>query len=490
MIDKCDIGVAGLGVMGQNLILNINDNGFSVAVYNLTGVKVDEFMNGAAMGRNRIAGAYTLKQFCNQLSRPRKILLLLKAGSVVDDFIKHIIPFLEPGDCVIDGGNSFFKDTIRRYQYLNYKGIFFCGAGISGGEEGARRGPSIMPGGDPRAWPLVKEVFQTICAKTPSGDPCCGWIGSGGAGHYVKMVHNGIEYGDMQLICEAYSLLKNLLGMGHDEIAELFDQWNKTELDSYLIEITGNILKYKDENGEPLIEKILDAAEQKGTGKWMSINSLELGAPATLVTEAVYARAVSAMVDERETASSILKDDPRASDYSRVAASGVITPEDVRKALLASKIVSYAQGFMLLSQASKEYSWNLDLGNIALLWRGGCIIRSVFLDDIKEAFRKNPNLQNLMFDDRFSGMIAECQSSWRSVVSAAVLTGTASPAFCSALSFYDAYRCRRSSANLIQAQRDYFGAHTYERVDKPRGEFFHTDWTWEGGDAVSGFYSV
>jgi len=490
MIDKCDIGVIGLAVMGQNLILNINDKGFGVAVYNRTAAKVDGFINGAASGRETIIGAYTLEQFCSQLSRPRKVLLMVKAGGAVDNLIDQLLPFLESGDCVIDGGNSFFKDTVRRCQYLNDRGIIFCGTGISGGEEGARRGPSIMPGGDPRAWPLVREIFQAVCAKTPSGDPCCDWTGSGGAGHYVKMVHNGIEYGDMQLISEAYSLLRNLPGMGHDAMAELFYQWNKTELDSYLIKITGDILKYKDGDGEPLVENILDAAGQKGTGKWMSVSSLELGAPVTLVTEAVYARAVSSMIDERKRAASVLTGPQLASAESRDIFAAAITPEDIRQALLASKIVSYAQGFTLLAAASKEYSWDLDLGGVALLWRGGCIIRSVFLDDIKSAFRKNPSLQNLLLDDYFSAMITACQQSWRSVVSTAVMSGIAAPAFCSALGFYDACRCKRSAANLIQAQRDYFGAHTYERVDRPRGEFFHTDWTGEGGDAVSGSYSV
>jgi len=490
MIDKCDTGVIGLAVMGQNLILNINDRGFSVAVYNRTTEKVDDFLNNAAAGRGSITGTYSLEQFCGQLKRPRKILLMVKAGEAVDDFIELLLPFLESGDCIIDGGNSFFKDTVRRYQYLNDKGIIFCGAGISGGEEGARHGPSIMPGGDKRAWPLVKDIFQSICAKTPAGEPCCEWVGDDGAGHFVKMIHNGIEYGDMQLISEAYSLLKNVLGMSYDEMADLFDGWNKSELDSYLVQITGDILRYKDEDGHPLAEKILDSAGQKGTGKWMSASALELGVPITLVTEAVYARMVSAMVDEREKASAALKDEWLSSPEFLSTLSMMLTPDDIRKALLASKIISYAQGFMLMSCASKEYSWSLDLGNIAMLWRGGCIIRSVFLDDIKNAYRRGPSLQNLLLDDYFRGVITACQSSWRTVVSTAATAGIAVPALSSALSFYDSYRCGRSAANLIQAQRDYFGAHAYERVDHPRGNFFHTGWTGTGCAAASNSYTV
>jgi len=484
--DKCDIGVIGLAVMGRNLTLNINDNGFSVAVYNKTVSDVDNFLNNAAAGRKTIVGAYSLEQLCGRLKSPKKILLMIKAGNAVDEIIDAVVPYLSEGDCVVDGGNSFFKDTERRCGYLGEKGIVFCGAGISGGEEGARRGPSIMPGGGDKAWPLLKDIFQSICAKTPSNEPCCGWIGAGGAGHYVKMAHNGIEYGDMQLISEAYAILKDMLGLNHDDMAELFSRWNKTELDSYLIAITADILRYKDDGGGPLVEKILDCAGQKGTGKRMSANALELGTPVTLITEAVYARAVSALVDERETASSILK--PNGGELNRIAIS--ITPEDVRKALLASKIVSYAQGFMLMASASKEYGWGLDLGGVASLWRGGCIIRSVFLDDIKSAFKKNPSLKNLLLDDKFSGILMDCQKSWRSAVAAAALSGIAVPALSSALSFYDAYSGRRSPANLIQAQRDYFGAHTYERVDRPRGEFFHTDWTGTGGNVSSGTYSA
>lgn len=489
-IDKCDIGVIGLAVMGQNLALNINDNGFRAAVYDRAASAADEFLRGSAAGRESIVGAYSLEQLCGLLKCPRKILLMVKAGSAVDDVINAVIPYLSEGDCVIDGGNSFFKDTERRLQYISGKGIIFCGAGISGGAEGARRGPSIMPGGDPTAWPLLKDLFQSICAKTPSNEPCCGWLGGGGAGHYVKMIHNGIEYGDMQLISEARSILKDILGLNHGETAELFCRWNKTELDSYLIGITADILKYRDDDGSPLVEKILDCAGQKGTGKWMSANALELGAPATLTTEAVYARALSELIDERETAASIFNDDCRESIDNHSVTLNAITPEDVRKALLASKIISYAQGFMLMAAASREYGWNLDLGNIALLWRGGCIISSVFWDDINGAFKKNPSLKNLLFDDKFSAMLMDCRQSWRLAVAAAALSGVAVPALSSALNFYDAYRCKRSSANLIQAQRDYFGAHTYERVDRPRGQYFHTDWTGTGGGVSSGAYSL
>ncbi|MDR0307519.1 MAG: decarboxylating NADP(+)-dependent phosphogluconate dehydrogenase [Chitinispirillales bacterium] len=472
MDNKCDIGVIGLAVMGRNLILNMNDKGKSVAVYNRTVSKVDDFLKGDAAGRGTIVGTHSLKELCAKLKRPRKVMLMVKAGTAVDEFIEHALPFLEEGDCIIDGGNSFFKDSIRRTDYLTKKGILFCGAGISGGEEGARHGPSIMPGGNPEVWPLLKDIFQSVSAKTISGEPCCDWVGTDGAGHYVKMIHNGIEYGDMQLISEAYSLLKDVIGMDYTEIAETFKQWNKTELDSYLIEITAKIFYFKDDDGEPLVKKILDRAGQKGTGVWTSVNSLELGVPVTLITEAVYARALSARLDERAAASLILKGPEISLTHDKWQMA-----EDIRKGLLASKIISYAQGFMLMKEAAKEYSWNLDFGNIASLWREGCIIRSVFLDNIKSAFKKNSDLQNLLFDDYFSGILADCQESWRRVACSAVTSGIAAPALCAALSFYDGYRRAASPANLLQAQRDYFGAHTYERVDKPRGEFFNTDWT-------------
>ncbi len=485
MQTRGDIGVIGLAVMGQNLILNMNDNGFSVAVYNRTTSKVDEFINGAASGRETIIGSYSVEQLCSQLKRPRKVMLMVKAGAAVDSFIEQILPFLEAGDCIIDGGNSFFKDTIRRTEYLAEKGILFCGTGISGGEDGARHGPSIMPGGAPQVWPLVKDIFQAICARTPDGAPCCNWVGSDGAGHYVKMIHNGIEYGDMQIISEAFSLMKNLLGLNYDSMSKVFTDWNKSELDSYLIEITGEILKYRDEDGTPLVEQILDSAGQKGTGKWTGIDSLELGVPVTLITEAVYARSLSSLTDERALASAALSGPEKHFSGSREQ-----FVEDIRKALLASKIISYAQGFMLLREAAKEYVWDLDYGEIALLWRGGCIIRSVFLDKIKDAYRHNPSLENLLLNEYFRDVLADCQESWRKVVSSAVNNGIAVPAFASALSFYDGYRTARSAANLIQAQRDYFGAHTYERIDRPRGQFFHSNWTGKGGSASAGTYSV
>ncbi|MFP4163793.1 MAG: decarboxylating NADP(+)-dependent phosphogluconate dehydrogenase [Chitinispirillaceae bacterium] len=485
MEGKGDIGVIGLAVMGQNLILNMNDHGFRVVVYNRTVSKVDDFINGPATGRETILGSHSIEQFCSLLSRPRKVMLMVKAGPAIDSFIEQLLPFLEEGDCIIDGGNSFFKDTVRRTRFLSEKGIVFCGTGISGGEEGARHGPSIMPGGDPQAWPLLKNIFQSICAKTPDGEPCCNWVGSDGAGHYVKMIHNGIEYGDMQIISEAYFLLRNLLGMDYPRMRGIFREWNKTELDSYLVEITGDILGNKDVDGVPLLEKILDAAGQKGTGKWTGINSLELGVPVTLISEAVYARALSMLTEERAVASSALSGPP-------VSFSGDKDEfvEDIRKALLASKIISYAQGFILMKNAAQEYVWELDFGDIAMMWRGGCIIRSVFLDKIKEAYQHNPALESLLLNEYFRGVLAQCQKSWRRVISAAVDSGMPVPAFSSALSFYDGYRCPHSSANLIQAQRDYFGAHTYERVDKPRGQFFHTNWTGRGGDTAAGSYSV
>ncbi|MHC4753546.1 MAG: decarboxylating NADP(+)-dependent phosphogluconate dehydrogenase [Planctomycetota bacterium] len=485
MDKKCDIGLIGLAVMGQNLVLNMNDNGFKVAVFNRTVSKVDDFLNSAAKGRDTIVGAHTVEEFVNLLATPRKVMLMVKAGDVVDKFIDMVAPHLEKGDLIIDGGNSHYPDTIRRTKTLEEKGILYIGTGVSGGEEGARRGPSIMPGGNPKAWPLVKEIFQAISGKTDDGSPCCDWVGENGAGHYVKMIHNGIEYGDMQLICEAYQLMKNLLGYTSDQMHEVFAEWNKGELDSYLIEITRDIMGYKDEDGGALVEKILDTAGQKGTGKWTGISSLDMGIPVTLIGEAVYARCLSALKDERVAASKVLKGPAPAFEGDAKA-----FVEDIRKALLASKIVSYAQGYMLMRQAAKEYGWNLNYGGIALMWRGGCIIRSVFLGKIKAAFDKNPNLNNLLLDDYFKGVIDSCQASWRKVVSAAVANGIPVPAFSTALAFYDGYRNERLPANLLQAQRDYFGAHTYERVDKPRGEFFHTNWTGTGGDVSASTYTV
>ena len=485
MEPTADIALIGLAVMGQNLIMNMNDHGYTVVAYNRTVSKVDEFLNGAAKGRKTIIGARSVEEMVSLLKRPRKIMLMVKAGQAVDDFIELLLPHLEPGDLLIDGGNSHFPDTIRRTKYLESKGLLYVGTGVSGGEEGARFGPSMMPGGSVKAWPLVKDIFQAICARTPDGAPCCDWIGEDGAGHYVKMVHNGIEYGDMQLICEAYQLLKEGLGMSNDEMHQVFAGWNKGELDSYLIEISRDILAYKDEQGEYVVDKILDTAGQKGTGKCTSVNSLDLGMPLTLIGEAVYARCLSAIKADRVAASRILSGPKFHFTGDRQA-----FVEDVRRALLASKIVSYAQGFMMLREAAREYHWNLNYGGIALVWRAGCIIRSAFLGKIKEAFDRDPALTSLLLDPYFQNVIDACQTSWRSVVAMAVQAGVPIPAFTTALSFYDGYRSARLPANLLQAQRDYFGAHTYERVDRPRGQFFHTNWTGKGGNVSAGTYTV
>jgi 6-phosphogluconate dehydrogenase len=485
MEQTADIALIGLAVMGQNLIMNMNDHGYTVVAYNRTVSKVDEFLNDAAKGRKTIIGARSLEEMVGLLKRPRKIMLMVKAGKPVDDFIESLLPHLEPGDLIIDGGNSHFPDTIRRTKELESKGLLFVGTGVSGGEEGARFGPSMMPGGSVAAWPLVKDIFQAICARTPEGEPCCEWMGEDGAGHFVKMTHNGIEYGDMQLICEAYQLMKEGLGMSNEEMNQVLTEWNKGELDSYLIEITRDILAYKDEKGEYVVDKILDTAGQKGTGKWTSVSSLDLGIPVTLIGEAVYARCLSAMKEDRVTASKILSGPKFKFDGDKKA-----FIEDIRQALLASKIVSYAQGFMLLREAAKEYHWKLNYGSIAMVWRAGCIIRSAFLSKIKVAFGGNPNLTNLLLDDYFRDVIERCQGSWRRVISKAVEAGVAAPAFTTALAFYDGYRSARLPANLLQAQRDYFGAHTYERVDQPRGKFFHTNWTGKGGTVSSGTYTA
>ncbi len=485
MEKTADIALIGLAVMGQNLILNMNDHGYTVVAYNRTVSKVDEFLNDAAKGRKTIIGAKSIEEMAGLLKRPRKVMLMVKAGQAVDDFIEHVLPCLEPGDCIIDGGNSHFPDTIRRTKYLESKGLLYVGTGVSGGEEGARFGPSMMPGGSAKAWPLVKDIFQAICARTPDGEPCCDWMGEDGAGHYVKMVHNGIEYGDMQLICEAYHVMKEGLGLSNEEMNAVFTEWNKGELDSYLIEITRDILAYKDEQGQSVVDQILDTAGQKGTGKWTSVSSLDLGMPLTLISEAVYARCLSAMKEERVAASKLLSGPKFQFDGDKKA-----FVEDIRQALLASKIVSYAQGFMLLREGAKEYKWNLNYGGIAMVWRAGCIIRSAFLGKIKEAFASNPALSNLLLDPYFSAVIERCQKSWRNVVSQAVQAGVPVPAFTTALAFYDGYRSERLPANLLQAQRDYFGAHTYERIDKPRGRFFHTNWTGKGGNVSAGTYNV
>jgi 6-phosphogluconate dehydrogenase len=484
MEPNADIALIGLAVMGQNLILNMNDHGFTVAAYNRTVAKVDEFLNKEAKG-TKVVGAHSIEDLVGRLKKPRRVMLMVKAGKPVDEFIEQLLPHLEPGDIIIDGGNSLFEDTMRRTKYVESKGLLYIGTGVSGGEEGARHGPSIMPGGSPPAWPHVKPIFQGIAAKVDDGTPCCDWVGENGAGHYVKMVHNGIEYGDMQLIGEAYNLMKLGLGMTAEEMHQVFAEWNKGELESYLIEITRDILAYKDTDGQPLVDKILDSAGQKGTGKWTVINSADLGVPITLIAEAVYARCISAFKDERVAASKKLKG-PRpviAGDRARFV-------EAIRQALYASKIVSYAQGYMLMRAAAKEYKWNLNYGGIALMWRGGCIIRSRFLGDIKKAYEKHPNLTNLMLDPFFKKAIHKAHRGWRNVVATAAKKGIPVPAFSTALAFFDAYRSERLPANLLQAQRDYFGAHTYERVDKPRGEFFHTNWTGRGGDVSSSTYTV
>jgi 6-phosphogluconate dehydrogenase len=481
---RADIALIGLAVMGQNLILNMNDHGFIVVAFNRTVAKVDDFLNKEAKGTN-VIGAHSLQEMVGMLKRPRRVMLMVKAGAPVDEFIEHLIPLLEPGDIIIDGGNSLFEDTIRRTQQVESKGLLYIGTGVSGGEEGARHGPSIMPGGSPKAWPHVKDIFQKIAAKVEDGTPCCDWVGENGAGHYVKMVHNGIEYGDMQLICEAYHLMRTGLGMTAEEMHPVFEEWQKGELNSYLIETTRDILAFKDKDGQPLVDKILDTAGQKGTGKWTVISSQELGIPITLIAEAVYARMISALKDERVTASKKLRGPNPAIKGDRPK---II--EEIRKALYASKIVSYAQGYMLMRAAAQQYKWNLNYGGIALMWRGGCIIRSIFLGKIKEAFEKHPKLSNLMLDPFFRKALNGSHRSWRNAVAAAVKKGIPVPAFSTALAFYDGYRSERLPANLLQAQRDYFGAHTYERLDQPRGQFFHSNWTGHGGDVSSGSYTA
>jgi 6-phosphogluconate dehydrogenase len=484
MEPTADIALIGLAVMGQNLILNMNDHGFTVVAYNRTLSKVDDFLGKEAQG-TKVIGARSIPEMVGHLKKPRRVMLMVKAGAAVDEFIEQLIPHLDPGDIIIDGGNSLFEDTIRRTKYVEDKGLLYIGTGVSGGEEGARRGPSIMPGGSPAAWPHVKPIFQAIAAKVDDGTPCCDWVGENGAGHYVKMVHNGIEYGDMQLICEAYQLMKAGLGMTADEMHHVFAEWYQGELNSYLIEITRDILAYKDADGQPLVDKILDTAGQKGTGKWTVISSQELGIPITLIAEAVYARCVSALKEERVVASKKLRGPKPLLKVDRAK-----FVADIRQALYASKIISYAQGYMLMRAAAQEYKWNLNYGGIALMWRGGCIIRSVFLGKIKEAFDRNPKLTNLLLDKFFRKAVKDCQRAWRNVVASAAKKGIPVPAFSTALAFYDAYRSEQLPANLLQAQRDYFGAHTYERLDQPRGQFFHTNWTGHGGTTASGSYNV
>jgi len=483
-MSKADIGLIGLAVMGENLILNMESKGFTVACFNRTVSKVDDFMNGRAKGKN-IIGCHSIQELCANLKAPRKVMLMVKAGQAVDDFIELVLPHLENGDIIIDGGNSHFPDTTRRTKYVESNGKLYIGTGVSGGEEGALLGPSIMPGGSPAAWPAVKPIFQKIAAQTDKGEPCCDWVGENGAGHFVKMVHNGIEYGDMQMICETYQMMKQGLGMSNKEMHEVFAEWNKGELDSYLIEITRDILGYKDEQGNEVIDLILDTAGQKGTGKWTAVAALDAGQPLTLIGEAVFARCLSAMKDERVEASKILTgpNKPFKGDKKKMI-------DDLRKALYASKIVSYAQGYQLMRAAAKEYGWNLNYGGIALMWRGGCIIRSVFLGKIKDAFKKNPELANLLLDPFFKSAVKKAQFSWRRVVRAAVDMGIPMPTISTALAYFDGYRAERLPANLLQAQRDYFGAPTYERIDKPRGEFFHTNWTGRGGSTSASTYIV
>jgi len=480
---KADIGLIGLAVMGENLVLNMESKGFTVAVFNRSVEKVDKFIAGRGAGKNFI-GCHSIAEMCKNLERPRKVMMLVKAGSPVDDFIEQIIPHLEAGDIIIDGGNSHFPDTIRRTKYVESKGLLFIGTGVSGGEEGALLGPSMMPGGSPAAWPAVKTIFQAVAAKV-NNEPCCDWVGENGAGHFVKMVHNGIEYGDMQIICEAYQIMKELLGMTADEMHDTFAEWNKGDLDSYLVEITRDILGFKDENGEPLVEKILDTAGQKGTGKWTGVSALDLGIPLTLIGESVFARCLSAQKDLRTKASKVLHGPEKKFTGDRKQ-----FLIDLKDALFGAKIISYAQGYDLMGEAAKEYKWNLNNGGIALMWRGGCIIRSVFLGKIKEAFDKNPNLEHLLLDAYFTETIEKAQAGWRRVVASAFTNGIPIPCLATALTYFDGFRSERLPANLLQAQRDYFGAHTYERLDKPRGEFFHTNWTGRGGDTASSTYSV
>ena len=483
-MSQADIAVVGLAVMGENLILNMESKGFTVACFNRTVSKVDDFVSGRAKGKN-IIGYHSVKEMVANLKTPRKVMVMVKAGKPVDMFIDQVLPHLEDGDIIIDGGNSHFPDTIRRTEYVESKGKLYIGTGVSGGEEGALLGPSIMPGGSSAAWEAVKPIFQKISAQTDAGQPCCEWVGENGAGHFVKMVHNGIEYGDMQMICETYQMMKEGLGMTNTEMHEVFAEWNAGELDSYLIEITRDILGYKDEDGSEVVDLILDTAGQKGTGKWTAIAALDVGQPLTLIGEAVFARCLSALKDERVGASTILNGPKKTFDGDKKQ-----LVQDLKQALYASKIVSYAQGYQLMRAAAKEYKWNLNNGGIALMWRGGCIIRSAFLGKIKEAFDNNPELVNLLLDDFFKDAVENAQDSWRRVVKVAVDMGVPMPAIGAALAYYDGYRSERLPANLLQAQRDYFGAHTYERVDKPRGEFFHTNWTGRGGDTAASTYIV
>ena len=484
MKKQADIGLIGLAVMGENLALNMESRGFTVAVFNRTAEKTDNFINGRAAGRN-IIGCHTLEELVTRLEKPRRVFMMVKAGQAVDDMIEKLLPLLDDGDILIDGGNSHFPDTIRRTAYVEAQGKLYLGVGVSGGEEGALHGPSLMPGGSAAAWPQVRPILEAICARAPDGSPCCGWVGANGAGHFVKMVHNGIEYGDMQLICEAYQLMRDLLRMPDGEIGEVFAAWNRTELNSYLIGITSEILAYPDADGTPLVEKILDTAGQKGTGKWAAAAALDEGVPLTLIGEAVFARCLSAQKDERTAA---------ARQYVRTVppftGERAAMIESIRQALYAAKIISYAQGYALLRAAAGTYEWELDYGGIALLWRGGCIIRSAFLDKIKAAYDRDPGLESLLLDPYFRQTLQSHLLAWRTVAAAAIQYGVPAPAMTAALSYFDGCTTERLPANLLQAQRDYFGAHTYERLDCPRGQFFHTNWTGRGGDTAAGTYTV
>ncbi|BBP44646.1 6-phosphogluconate dehydrogenase, decarboxylating [Thiosulfatimonas sediminis] len=485
-MQQADIGLIGLAVMGQNLVLNMADHGFKVAVYNRSPSKTEEFL-AAEPDNPNLVGCFSIADLVNSLQAPRKIMLMVKAGQVVDLFIEQLLPHLQAGDIIIDGGNSLYTDSQRRTEALQKQGILFIGTGVSGGEEGARFGPSIMPGGNPDAWQAVKPIFQAISAKADAA-PCCDWVGDGGAGHYVKMVHNGIEYGDMQLIAESYHLMRYGMGLSAKKCQKIFAKWNKGVLDSYLIEITAEILKFTDADGKPLVDKILDAAGQKGTGKWTGISSLELGIPVTLITESVYSRCLSALKDERNKAQKVFGKAPKPPKFDKAERKALL--KAIHDALYASKIISYAQGYMLMREAAKEFGWQLNYGGIALMWRGGCIIRSTFLGEIKNAFESNPGLSNLLIADFFSKALQESHENWRKAVIFGIQQQIPTPALSSALAFFDGYKTAKLPANLLQAQRDYFGAHTYERVDAPRGTFFHTDWIQSGGRVSSTTYEV
>lgn len=483
-MSKAEIGLIGLAVMGENLVMNMESKGFTIAVYNRSTEKVDNFINGRAKGK-KIIGCRSVEELVQALEKPRKVMMMIRAGQAVDDMISQLLPLLEPGDVIIDGGNSYFKDTIRRTAEVTEKGLLYVGTGVSGGEEGALNGPCLMPGGNKEAWKLLQPIFTAISAKVEGDIPCCEWIGENGAGHFVKMVHNGIEYGDMQLICEAYQMMRDGMGMSSAQMHKVFEAWNHSELDSYLMEITADIMGHQDENGETTVEKILDVAGQKGTGKWTCIAALDEKVPLTLINEAVASRCISDMKEERVQAG---KSYERSNKMIADVKEEFI--EDIRKALYASKIISYAQGYSLMRSAAKEYDWDLKFGNIALIWRGGCIIRSAFLGKIKEAFDRDPNLSNLILDPYFKSVIEDCLPSWRKVVATATEYGIPMPAMNAALSWFDSYTCANLPANLLQAQRDYFGAHMYERIDRPRGEMYHTNWTGNSGTTAAGTYSV